>query len=51
MKLHKLKHRSSFIVVVMNIIKEWPIQLIVLSYLLGITTGLLIAEIITKLLD
>lgn len=34
----------------MNIIKDWAIPLIVLSYLLGITTGLLIAEIIAKLL-
>ena len=34
----------------MNIIKEWVIPLIVLSYLLGITTGLLIAGIIVKVL-
>lgn len=34
----------------MNIIKDWVFPLIILGYLLGITTGLLIAGIIVKLL-
>ena len=35
----------------MNVSKEWGVPLIVLSYLLGIITGLSIAEIVAKLLQ
>jgi len=34
----------------MNIIRKWVVSLVILSYLMGIITGLLVAEIIAKLL-